>query len=61
MFELWLFLLLTRQFSFAKTESLFLVLNNLNHTDKYNIQAVDKTVKCAGLSELAAISADLNN
>ncbi|MFN5208271.1 MAG: hypothetical protein ACK5D8_02155, partial [Bacteroidota bacterium] len=27
----------------------------MHHTDKYNIQCVDKTVKCACISELAVM------
>ena len=31
------------------------MLAQVHDTDKYNIQGVDKTVKCAGISELAFI------
>jgi hypothetical protein len=35
-------------------ENVFLVLLSMYHTDKYNIQCVDKTVKCTYISELQA-------
>jgi hypothetical protein len=31
------------------------LLSQAHNTDKYNIQGVDKTVKCACISELAVI------